>query len=82
MLGIIEGGSENTIVAKGLLDDLVGRGLDPSRPRLYVLDGGKALHKAVTDVFGKEALIQRCQVHKKNAMFYHTYQNQSKQISQ
>ena len=71
MLGIIEGGSENTEVAKGLLADLTGRGLDPSRPRLYVLDGGKALHKAVTDVFGKEALIQRCQVHKKrNVLSY------------
>jgi transposase-like protein len=71
MLGIIEGGSENTEVAKGLLADLTGRGLDPSRPRLYVLDGGKAFHKAVTDVFGKEALIQRCQVHKKrNVLSY------------
>lgn len=71
MLGIIEGGSENTTVVKGLLNDLIGRGLDPSRPRLYVLDGGKALHKGVTDVFGKEALIQRCQVHKKrNVLSY------------
>ena len=33
--------------------------------RLYVLDGGKALHKAVVDTFGKNAVIQRCQVHKK-----------------
>jgi transposase-like protein len=65
MLGIAEGGSENAEVVKSLLADLVGRGLDPARPRLYVLDGGKALHKAVTDTFGKNAVIQRCQVHKK-----------------
>ena len=56
MLSITEGGSENTEVAKGLLDDLTDRGVNPSRPRLYVLDGGKALRKAVMDVFGKEAL--------------------------
>ena len=79
MLGIIEGGSENTTVVKGLLDDLIGRGLDPSRPRLYVLDGGKALHKGVTDVFGKEALIQRCQVHKKRNVL--SYLPKSEQIN-
>ena len=65
ILGIAEGGSENSIVVKGLLQDLIDRGLDASRPRLYVLDGGKALHKGVCDTFGKNALIQRCQVHKK-----------------
>ena len=47
MLGIIEGGSENSIVVKDLLNDLIERGLDFSRPRLYVLDGSKALHKGV-----------------------------------
>ena len=65
MLGIAEGGSENTEVVTKLLADLIDRGLDPSQPRLYVLDGGKALRKAVTDTFGKNAVIQRCQVHKK-----------------
>jgi transposase-like protein len=81
MLGIIEGGSENTEVAKGLLDDLTDRGLDPSRPRLYVLDGGKALHKAVTDVFGKEALIQRCQVHKKRNVLSYLPKSEQANIS-
>ena len=65
ILGIAEGGSENSTVEKGLLEDLIHRGLDAARPRLYVLDGGKALHKGVANVFGKEVLIQRCQVHKK-----------------
>lgn len=57
MLGIAEGGSENSVVVRGLLEDLIARGLDPDRPRLYVLDGSKALHKGVTDVFGKDSLI-------------------------
>ena len=71
VLGIAESGSENNIVVKGLLEDLIGRGLSPDCPRLYVLDGGKALYKAVLDTFGKSAVIQRCQVHKKrNVLSY------------
>ena len=65
MLGLAEGGSENSVVVKALLCDLISRGLDTEEPRLYVIDGGKALHKAITDTFGKRAVIQRCQVHKK-----------------
>lgn len=65
ILGLAEGGSENSEVVKSLLSDLVDRGLNPREPRLYVLDGGKALHKAVKDTFGDRAAIQRCQVHKK-----------------
>ena len=71
ILGLAEGGSENSEVVKALLADLVERGLDASEPRLYILDGGKALHKAVKDTFGKKAVIQRCQVHKKrNVLSY------------
>ncbi|HBG02729.1 MAG TPA: hypothetical protein DDW87_14385 [Firmicutes bacterium] len=71
MLGIIEGGPENSIVVKDLLNDLIERGLDFSRPRLYVLDGSEALHKGVTEIVGKDSLIQRCQVHKKrNVLSY------------
>lgn len=71
ILGITAGGSENSIVVKGLLQDLMDRGLKKDRPRLYVLDGSKALHKGVLDTLGKNALIQRCQVHKKrNVLSY------------
>ena len=71
VLGIAEGGSENSTVVKNLLEDLIARGLDPDHPRLFVLDGGKALHKGVMDTFGKAAFIQRCQVHKKrNVLSY------------
>ena len=65
MLGVREGGTENNVVVKELLGDLISRGLAVDVPRLFVLDGGKALHKAVVDTFGRFAEIQRCQVHKK-----------------
>ena len=47
-----------------LLDNLIDHGLDPERPRLYIVDGAKALSKAIRRSFGHAALIQRCQVHK------------------
>ena len=63
-LGLWEGSSENATLARELLADLVDRGLDPTQAVLFVLDGGKALRKAVRDVFGEHALVQRCQRHK------------------
>ena len=81
ILGIAEGGSENSTVEKGLLEDLIHRGLDAARPRLYVLDGGKALYKGVTDVFGKEVLIQRCQVHKKRNVLSYLPESEQANVS-
>ena len=46
------------------MEDLRERGLDTTKPTLLVLDGAKALHAAVKRVWGKNAVIQRCQVHK------------------
>jgi putative transposase len=63
-LGLWEGSTENATLARQLLADLVDRGLDPTQAILFVLDGGKALRKAVKDVFGEHALVQRCQRHK------------------
>ena len=71
MLGVIEGGSENSEVVKALLADLIERGLDPSEPRLYTIDGSKALAKAIKDTFGDKAVIQRCQIHKKRNVLSH-----------
>ena len=65
VLGLREGATENATVVGELLSDLAGRGLDFSVPRLYVLDGGKALAAAVRRHAGEAALIQRCQVHKR-----------------
>lgn len=71
MLGLTEGGTENSEVIKDMLTDMIKRGLRTDEPRLYVLDGGKALAKAVKDTFGGNAAIQRCQVHKKrNVLSY------------
>jgi putative transposase len=65
VLGLREGATENAAVVRALLADLVERGLDTNRSLLIVIDGAKALHKAVVEVFGARALIQRCREHKK-----------------
>ena len=78
VLGLRQGATENTTVVKQLLEDLRGRGLDFEVPRLYVLDGGKALRAAVGKLAGKAALIQRCQVHKiRNVVDHLTEEHQS-----
>ena len=64
VLGLVEGATENAAAAQALLDNLVGRGLDPKVPRLFIVDGAKALSKAVRATFGRHTPIQRCQVHK------------------
>jgi len=65
VLGLREGATENAAAVKALLADLVERGLDTNRSLLIVIDGAKALHRAVAEVFGHRALIQRCREHKK-----------------
>jgi putative transposase len=65
VLGLREGATENTAAVKALLADLAERGLDTSRSILVVIDGAKALRKAVGEVFGARALVQRCQAHKR-----------------
>jgi transposase-like protein len=64
VLGIAEGATENAATVQALLDNLIARGLDPSLPRLFIVDGAKALSKAIRNTFGIAAAIQRCQVHK------------------
>jgi transposase-like protein len=64
VLGIREGATENAAVCTELLCDLRQRGMSTEKNTLFVLDGSKALHKAVVDVFGSRARIQRCQIHK------------------
>ena len=71
VLGLREGASENASVVGELLSDLAARGLDFSVPRLYVLDGGKALAAAVRRHAGEAALVQRCQVHKRRNVVDH-----------
>jgi transposase-like protein len=63
-LAVMEGATENTAVVQALLDNLIERGLDPQVCRLFIIDGAKALKKAIRNTFGRHTPIQRCQVHK------------------
>jgi putative transposase len=63
-LGLVEGATENAATVQALLDTLIERGLDPNVCRLFVIDGAKALTKAIRRTFGAHTPIQRCQVHK------------------
>ncbi len=70
-LGVVEGSTENAGVVRGLIAGLRDRGVDDSDGILFVLDGGKALARAVKDVFGDKALIQRCRLHKERNVADH-----------
>ena len=71
ILGLREGHTEPSRMAKVLLRDLVDRGLDPDRARLFVIDGAKALASAIRAVCGPLAAIQRCQLHKRRNILGH-----------
>jgi putative transposase len=70
-LGVVEGTTENKAVCTRLVADLADRGLDASRGVLFVIDGGKALQRAIRSVFGAKALIQRCRQHKERNVTDH-----------
>ena len=70
-LGLWEGSTENATVATALLSDLVDRGLDPEQGILFVIDGAKALRKAIRTVFGQRAPVQRCVRHKERNVLDH-----------
>jgi transposase-like protein len=63
-LGLWGGSTENAALATALMQNLVERGLRVDDSMLFVIDGGKGLRKALRDVFGDRAIVQRCQVHK------------------
>src|SRR3954462_10492040 len=63
-LGLLEGATENAAVVQALLDNLIQRRLDPKLCRLFIVDGSKALIKAIRRTFGRHTPIQRCQIHK------------------
>lgn len=71
VLGLAEGASENQAVAKGLLEEVVRRGVKLDRKYLFVIDGSKALRAAIDAVFGAKHPVQRCRHHKiENVMGY------------
>lgn len=64
VLGVVEGTTESEGVCRSLLTNLIERGLRVERARLFVIDGGKGIRKAIRMVFGAWALVHRCHVHK------------------
>lgn len=70
-LGLWEGSTENKVVCQALLNNLIERGLDPERPILAVIDGGKAIRTALTATFGERVLIARCRRHKRENVLSH-----------
>ncbi len=71
LMGVRVGSTENATVCRDLLTDLIDRGLQYQDGILAVIDGAKALRKALKEVFGQKVLVQRCQVHKmRNVLDY------------
>ena len=64
-LGFVETTTENAEAVKGLLQRLIRRGLSFEGGILCIIDGSKGLYKAVREVFGEYAAVQRCQWHKR-----------------
>lgn len=64
-LDFVQTGTENARVLTPFLCSLIDRGLDPCQGLLVVIDGSKGLRSAVRQAFGKYAVVQRCQWHKR-----------------
>jgi transposase-like protein len=80
-LGLWDGSTENASVATALLSDLVARGLDPEQGILFVIDGAKALRKAIRTVFG-DAPVQRCVRHKERNVIDHLPERERPTVKQ
>jgi putative transposase len=70
-LGVWLGSTENATVCTALLNNLIERGLRIDHPILAVIDGGKGIRRAIHDVLGKNAVVQRCQRHKTENVLGH-----------
>jgi transposase-like protein len=80
VLGLREGSSENSRVATDLLNDLVERGVKSDRPRLFVIDGSKALRCAIDAVYGSGNAVQRCRNHKIRNVLGYVAEDQKDQV--
>jgi transposase-like protein len=79
LLGFVETSTENQVVCRQFLNGMRDRGLSLENEILFILDGGKGLHKGVRDVMGKKAVIQRCQWHKRENVLSYLDKKQQKQ---
>jgi putative transposase len=80
VLSFRQGSTENGTLCRELLSEVVARGVPADRSLLVVIDGGKGLRKAVSEVFGQFAVIQRCQVHKKRNVLDHLPEDKRAQV--
>jgi transposase-like protein len=80
VLGLAEGSTENAAVVKDLLNDIIKRGIEPKRKRLFVIDGSKALRSAIDSVFGRGNPVQRCRKHKVANVMDHLPDELKKQV--
>ncbi len=80
VLGLREGASENATVTTALLEDLVARGIQPGRRRLFVIDGAKALRQAIDTVYGADNPVQRCRNHKRRNVRGHLPKDLARQV--
>lgn len=71
VLSFRQGTTENATLCREMLTEVVSRGVPADRSILVVIDGGKGLRKAINEVFGDFAMVQRCQVHKKRNVLDH-----------
>jgi putative transposase len=65
VLGVRQGTTEDTVLCREFLEDLVVRGFSAADGVVFVIDGGKGLSRALHEVFGNDVLVQRCRIHKK-----------------
>lgn len=82
VLGLREGASENAVVVKGLLEDLVARGIRPGRRRLFVIDGSKALRHGIEAVYGSDNPVQRCRPHKERNVLGYLPKEEQRRVRQ
>ena len=80
-LGLWEGTTENKTVCNALFGNLIERGLHVEQPRLFVIDGGKAIRAAVISTFGTYAVIHRCREHKRRNVLEHLPQTERMFVS-
>jgi transposase-like protein len=80
VLGLREGATENAVVVKALLENLVERGVKPERRRLFVIDGSKALRQAIDAVYGADNPVQRCRNHKVENVMGHLPEHLKEQV--
>lgn len=80
VLGLWEGATENEVACKAMLENLVDRGLNADRSRLFIIDGSKGLRAAIRSLCGRRALVQRCQVHKVRNVLGHLPDERHKDV--